>query len=236
MKKLFAIVLVVLCLAACKKEEIILTNLETLGNVSPSGITIDSGITLQVTKLSCDDGYTAHERIHFLCNVLKKVSDSKYEVELLQWARVLCKDYVVPGAAYPGSDLGLFPIFPNRVWASGEYLNFEVYTTFLKDSKSVHYLNLEFNGTASDGETLQFTLKHNTADGESMSPDSSLTPEDVSLGRSFLSVPMRNLIPEGSTRKLEITYEWHIIKDGRLTPATEIKTLTGTVTTLTTQK
>ena len=234
MKRFFAIVLAILCLASCKKDEIILTNLESMGNVSPAGITIDSGITLQVTKLSCEDGYTAHERIHFLCNVLKKVSDTKYEVELLYWARVLCKDYVLPGAAYPGSDLGSFPIKPNTVWVSGNYLNIESYTTFVKDSKAIHYINLEYNEAASDNNTLRFTLKHNTTDGESMKPDSPLTPADVVLGRSYLSVPIRDLIPEGSTKTLEITYEWHILQDGQLTPATEIKTLTGTVTSLTT--
>lgn len=229
MKKLFAILLAVLCLAACKKDDTILYQYSAFGDVAGTSFIADNGITFHITKLSGADGYNAHERVLFICNVLKKVSDSEYNIELLDWNRVVRKDYVKSGEVTDDASLGNAPVYLTNAWISGEYLNLAVALTFIRDSETKHIVNLVLDEASSDDKTLCFVLRHNS-NGESVGDGSSLTFDDVVIGRAYYSFPIQNLIPRGGSKEIKIIWEWHTTDEkGNLLPETETRTTTGTV-------
>ena len=228
MKKLFAVVLAVLCLAACKKDDTILYQYTAFGDVSGTNLIADNGVTFHITKLSGTDGYNAQERVLFVCNILKKVSDSEYNIELLDWNRVVRKAYVKSSEVTDDAALGNAPVYLTNAWISGEYLNLAVALTFVRDSETKHIVNLVLDEASSDDNTLCFTLRHNS-NGESVGGGSALTFDDVVIGRAYYSFPIKNLIPLGGSKEIKISWEWHITDDkGNFLPETETRTTTGT--------
>lgn len=230
MKKLFAIVLAALCFAACKKDDTILYQYSAFGDVSLSGTYLvgDNGISFHITKVSGTDSYMAQERVLFVCNVLKKVSDSEYNIELLDWNRVVRKDYVKSSEVTDDEALGNAPVYLTNAWVSGQYLNMAVAITFVQNSEAKHIVNLVLDEASSDDKTLCFVLRHNS-NGESVGAGSSLTFDDVALGRAYYSFPIQDLIPLGGSKEIKITWEWHLTDEkGMLLPETETRTTSGT--------
>lgn len=221
--------LAVLCLAACKKDDTILNQFQSFGDVGSEVIYGDNGISFRITKVSCDDGYKSNQRVMFTCNVLKKVSEREYEAELLAWQRVLKKDVLKSSTIADPDAVGKDPIKIQSIWASGLYLNMEILTTFIKDSDTKHIINLVLDEDACTEDTLHFTLRHN-GNGESVNPGSSdLTFDDVVLGRSLVSFPVQDFIPRGKAMKVVIDWEWHITEDGVMSPLTETNSSSGII-------
>lgn len=225
MKRILTVVLAVLCLAACKKDDTLLNMLDSMGDVNSTTIYADNGVTFRVTKVICDGGFDAQERIAFSCNVLRKVADHEYEIELLGWNRVLRKDFLLSGNADPlvvGDD----PVKISRAWSSGIYLNMEIETTLIKGSDTKHYINLVLDESSSTEDTLHFTLRHNGY-GESVRPDGDLGFDDVVFGRSYVSFPVQNLIPRGGAMNVTVDWDWYVTQDGGYTLQTKTNTLSG---------
>ncbi len=229
MKKLFAIVLAVLSIAACKKDDTIMYQYTAFGDVSGNTIFTDNGVKFNITKVDGADGYNAHERIVFQCNVLKEISKTEYNIELLAWTRVSKKDCIMSGEITDDDALGHDPIRLDNAWVAGNYLNMEIAVTFLRNSETKHIVNLVLDQDASDDETLCFVLRHN-GNGESVGPGSSLTFNDVALGRAYFSFPVTDLLPSGVSKNIKISWEWHKTDEkGELSTETEVNTTTGTV-------
>ena len=228
MKRFFAVALAAaLCLAACKKDDTLMNSLDAMGDVSASTIYSDNGFTFKVTKVSCEEDFTSQSRIAFTCNVLKKVSNLEYEVELLGWNRVLKKDYLLSSSADEAA-IGNDPIKITSIWASGYYLNIQIVCGIVPDSSTKHFINLVLDEAASTDDTLHFTLHHNGY-GESVTAGGDLGFDDVVFARSYVSFPIQDLIPRGGSMNVVVDWDWYVTEDEVMTPHTETNSSTGII-------
>ena len=230
MKKLITALLAALCIFSCSKDDAIMRYYDSWGDIGYANtIYSDNGFTFKIVKYKNEDARIAEgmDRVRFSCKILKKISQTEYEVELLDWNRVLKKNYV-SSTSLKGQDdaLGHDAIAINSAWISGGYLNLNLSLTFTSGSETVHIINLLYDVDSSDQETLRFQLRHNGF-GESYGENGVTSAKDVVLSYALLSVPITDFVPSEGSRNIEIGWDWHISDNEGIHPQTEHRTTTG---------
>lgn len=231
MKKILALVFAALIFAACNKDDTFLYNYSSIGDVQGNTIVSDNGVVYNVTASSAQEAYENQARVAFLCNVLKKISDTEFDIELLSWTRVLVKDYLNSSEITDQNAVGNDPIFLQEAWYSGKYLNIKFSYTMKKDSETIHYINLVLNNDKSSDTGLCFHLRHNGS-GESFGPGSDISLTESALVSGYVSFPINAAIPSGaSSVELEIGWDWLVYDDMTQTylPETEPHSTTGQI-------
>lgn len=230
MRRLITAILVILSVAACKKDDTILDHMEALGDIGSGVIYGDNGIRFHVAKQSCEDGYQSQDRVMFSCNVLRKLSEREYDIELLEWSRVLKKDILLSDDITDDAAIGHDPIAITNMWVSGIYLNMAILTTFIVGSETKHVINLVLENDTDD--TLRFSLRHN-AGGESVGASEDLDFDNTAFGKSYVSFPIQQFIPRGGARNIVIEWDWHKpLQDGMLLKEVQTNASTATVRSL----
>lgn len=212
--KRFASILAILasaiCISSCIHDNDILSSELCMVNVeSPNRLITDTGLTFNVVESSVSAIPDTVKRVMILCDVLRQTGTSteEYDVHLLNFAHVLTKQPVLKSTA-DEETIGSDGITPAQLWTGGGYLNGAIQFTSVINSKVSHTVNLVFDDTRSNSDTLYFSLHHN-AHGESLEheeiPQSMLT-----LSSDYVSFPVAGYIPEGKDEiVLHLDWNWY---------------------------
>ena len=212
--KRFASILAILasaiCISSCIHDNDILSSELCMVNVeSPNRLITDTGLTFNVVETSVSAIPDTVKRVMILCDVLRQTGTStdEYDVHLLNFAHVLTKQPVLKSTA-DEEVIGSDGITPAQLWTGGGYLNGAIQFTSVINSKVSLTVNLVFDDTRSNSDTLYFSLHHN-AHGESLEheeiPQSMLT-----LSSDYVSFPVAGYIPEGKDEiVLHLDWNWY---------------------------
>lgn len=202
-RSIICIIAAVAALASCKKDDTLQYNNLTMGNVVNGTFTSDQGNIFTVVEKNCAGNLENMKRAIVLCDVLKKVegTQNEYEVRLNGLGSVLTKDPVAKKTADNDVEMSIEdPVNIYDLWISGGYINMYIQFEVLPNSDKKHLINLVIDEEASTDGKYVFTLRHNSF-GESITHDE----QDITLGGSYVSFPISELIKEESA---EITMNW----------------------------
>lgn len=202
-RSIICIIAAIAALTSCKKDDTLQYNNLTMGNVVDGTFTSDQGNIFTVVEKNCTGDFENMKRAIVLCDVLKKVegTQNEYEVRLNGLGAVLTKDPVSKKTADNDNEMSIEdPINIYDLWISGGYINMYVQIEVIPNSDTKHLVNLVIDEEASTDGKYVFTLRHNSF-GESITHDA----QDVTLGGSYVSFPISDLIKEDSA---EIIMNW----------------------------
>lgn len=207
---ILAILASAICISSCiQNDDILSTELCMVNIESPTRLITDAGLTFNVVETSVSAIPDTVKRVMILCDVLRQTgaSTDEYDVHLLNFAHVLTKHPVLKSTA-DEEVIGSDGITPAQLWTGGEYLNGAIQFTSVINSKVSHTVNLVFDDTRSNSDTLYFSLHHN-AHGESLEhediPESMLT-----VASDYVSFPVTEYIPEGKDEiVLHLDWSWY---------------------------
>ena len=209
-----ALIAATLLAVSCFKDNTILYREITMAEVvGPNQVVTDVGLTYNIVEQVCEGSLEGLSRVLIYCNVLKQTGDKEFNVQLLDFVAPLKKDVVRSSTlTKPDDGLGLDPIAVSSVWVSSGYLNLGLAVLIL-DAEKEHTINLEFDDTA-PMDTLRFTLRHD----DGMPDDMNLIADDSTVGGTYATFPIANLLPEGvTTLPIKLTWVWdkaYVVKDG----------------------
>ena len=205
-KTIICILAAAAALVSCKKDEALLYNNVTMGNVVDGTFTSDYGNIFTVVEKNCSADLEKMKRAITLCDILSKVegTENVYNVRLNACQEVLTKNYVEKETADADLEMAVEdPVNIQEMWISGGYLNlfinFEADPT--KDTR--HLINLVLDVEASVEGSYTFLLRHNSF-GDSLVHGS----QDTVLGGNYVSFPISDLIKENSA-EVTIRFKWY---------------------------
>lgn len=213
---LFCALSAALLLFACQKDETILYEEICMVDVlSPNLLQTDYGFTYNIVETMADPIPDTQKRLIIACDVLRqRSSDKDYDIRLLDYNTVLLKDPVLKSD--PGDEpLGNDGINVTQAWAQGKYLNAQIQISAKSGSKMKHPVNLEFDDTRRNPDTLFFTFRHNGMD-ESLD-NKSLPESSIYISQGYSSFPISQYFPADKQEMvLHIDWDWFIEAGGSL--------------------
>ena len=217
-----------LFLSSCLgKDAPIYSGTEACNVISSTRLVSDSGLTLNITGNHETPIPDTLKRVMVDCDVIGSTEGAgdEYDIRINSFTPMTVKN-AVKAADFPG-ELGEDGIDIEAAWLGGGYLNAFAAVTQVKESATVHSVNLEWEQERSGSDTLYFRFRHN-AFGESFdNPD--VSASSIETKGHYYSFPLDKLIPSG-TKSIVIHLEsdWFISSDGVL--FREKKTYTGNLT------
>lgn len=205
-KAIIAIAAGIMTLAAssCNKDNTLRYNNATMGNVISGTFTSDQGNIFTVVDQTCPGKLDTMKRAFVICDVLsqKAGTENEYEVRLNYVSPVLTKDAVQTSSIAEGQELVNDPIVLQSYWVSGGYLNIYFAVPVVSGSKVKHYINFEYDDTASDAEgTYTFHIRHDGT-GEVFNESNE---GKIQLAYAYASVPVASIIKE---KDAKIVIKW----------------------------
>ncbi|MBR6346430.1 MAG: hypothetical protein IKR69_03480 [Bacteroidales bacterium] len=214
-KFLFVLSAAVLMLCGCDKEnDVLFINEYGFGTMVTSGvIQSDGGLKYNITKNEANAELQAGKRVLYVCDILKRISDSEFNINLKQLSYPLSKKPVTPAEVDSSKDefKADNPANVDMAWFAGGYLNLRVNLFISKDAdkRKTHYLNLVL-----DKEKKTVTLMHN-ADGEYYG-EGGMELEDLMLAQTYACFESTDF-----DTSYTLHWKWHATNDdtGDITPA-----------------
>lgn len=205
-KAIIAIAAGIMTLAAtsCNKDNTLRYNNATMGNVISGTFTSDQGNIFTIVDQTCPGKLDTMKRAFVICDVLsqKTGTENEYEVRLNYVSPVLTKDAVLTSSIAEGQELVNDPIVLQSYWVSGGYLNIYFAVPVVSDSKVKHYINFEYDDTASETEgTYTFHIRHDGT-GEVFNESNE---GKIQLAYAYASVPVAPIIKE---KDAKIVIKW----------------------------
>lgn len=202
MRKFLYIILFISLAFSCKKDNTLMYNNVTMGNIDGESIVSDQG------NRFLEEGYDFSQfrsgRVMVTCDVLSQTAEGTYDVRISAIDSVLVKDIKTMEDATEEQTLEADdPVLLRNVWYSGGYLNM-IIEMLWKDKDAKHYINLVHDVENSTEGNYILTLKHD-ASGEVPSEGNT----DYKIGQGLVSFPLANFI-EGDSAKL--TLKWNSYK------------------------
>lgn len=212
MRKLLSATLVALCAVSCVWNTPLYNDTTMADVIDATTLKTDAGITYKVVDQLCDGTLEAGKRVLAACNVMKKKTETEYDVELVTFLVPLKKETVKSSSVT--DPLGDDPVFVNSLWISGGYLNMRFTVQELEEGK-VHTMNLEWLDTQ-PADTLRFVMHHDDGiDGIHIPSDED---RDVMYGSAYATFPIKALVPAGvKEMPVKINWNWekeYCVKDG----------------------
>ena len=207
-KMLLMAVIAALCAVSCLPEDddAVYTDAGMCEIITPTRLKMDSGLIYNIVSNRAGDLEVGMKRLMIQCDVLRVTEgkENEYDVDLLSYAQVVCKD-VVRASEADDAALGDDAINIVEGWIENGYFNAYLQITGVTASKTEHLVNLVFNDVRSNSDTLYFEMRHN-AYGESFdNPD--ISTADLSIMEGYTSFPITELRPAGSG-KIVMHFDW----------------------------
>lgn len=208
MKKITKAIIVIaagilaLAAASCTKDNTLRYNNATMGNVINGTFTSDQGNIFTIVDQTCPGKLDTMKRAFVICDVLsqKAGTENEYEVRMNYISPVLTKDAIL--ASSLTQEMVNDPIVLQSYWVSGGYLNIYFAVPVAYDSKVKHYINFEYDDTASEtAGTYTFHIRH---DGTGEVFDES-NEGMIQLAYAYASVPVASIIKEDNAK---IVIKW----------------------------
>jgi hypothetical protein len=141
------------------------------------------------------------KRAFVICDILtqKTGTENEYEVRMNYISPVLTKDAILTSSL--SQELANDPIILQSYWVSGGYINIYFAVPVVADSKIKHYINFEYDDTASKEGTYTFHIRHDS-NGEEFNESNE---SKIQLAYAYASVPVASIIKENDAK---IVIEW----------------------------
>lgn len=186
-----------ICLTSCLKPDPILhTGTEICNVLGPTSLVTDNGVRLNVIENLGDPLTADMKRIIVDCDVMRPETEDQevYDIRIRSYAPFEIKDAVFRSSSDDAA-LGDDCITVDAAWLGGGYINALTTITELKNSETVHEVNLMFDDTRSGQDTLYFKFRHN-AFGESYD-NPELSDSKLITSGLYFSFPFEELLPSG---------------------------------------
>lgn len=228
---LLATVTVVLSLSSCEKDNTIMYNNGTMGNIVDGHFISDQGNVFNIVEQICTGDLMSMNRAFVVCDILNKTeggNSNEYDVRLTGIGSVLTKD-IVPTTGVTAEMLTEDPIHVEYAWVAGGYMNMYIMFPIKVGSTTTHIINLVHEGSMRDPETKEeasgtyrFSLRHN-ANGDKIAPPQTV---DYIMAGGYVSFPLNTFIIEKEA-DFSIEWAWHTSIGEGLTSETELRSLTA---------
>ena len=211
MKKFPILILSLLGLVACNPPEstFYYENLYGFGEVSGTQIRIEAtGATLKVTEDQTDSKWMHEQTIFFLCDLLGMPVQGAYETRLKMYEPVTRRAVLAKSTADPtvyGTDAACF----YQDWGSypaKHLLDVACLVTSLKNSETPHTVDLVWDDTRSNADTLFLEL-HHQGQGESFE-NTDYDTKDFQVDTHYLRFDLSRAIPSDADESIIISLEW----------------------------
>lgn len=204
------------CAVSCIDDPLIAGE-QAFCTVRDGKIYTDEGLTYNVVDWDSQAVWDTLKRVYIYCDVVKKVSDTEFDIHLLYFEPM----YLVPGVKLSecvDTLVGTDPIRFYQGWITGKesrYMN--VRFTYMYYEKQ-HTVNMVYDDIASSEDTVKFQLRHN-AYGETA--ESTVGPY-LTAGQAFLSMPLDQYMPAGKDSVVvAVGYDWYKTQGDYFMPTTE---------------
>lgn len=213
----FSIISMVLSAVSCISQDTgVVTGAMMCSVVSRNELLSDNGVSFEIKKDRTAGIPDGTERVMANCEItdIKKTGNNAYCAELLEFAPVTIKNPVA-GRQSETDTLGHDAI-DATVWLGNGYINAMVSVLKAKDSDIRHSINLEFDGSRSNSDTLFFKFRHNAFEDSPDYPGTDFSTLDIV--RSYHSFRLDGLLPPHvDSIVLHIENEWFHTVGGVLT-------------------
>lgn len=203
-----AVTLAAVSAISCSKEKYdfpIAFAIQTTGSVSGDTFTEDNGTVYSITEVLKGVEVSDMDRALACFDILKKTGDKSYSIRLLSLYKPLCKDKLDLSKASE-EELAYDPVMLEEGWISGGYINLRFLLSHIKDSETLHLINLVYDDTQ-PADTLRFTLRHNGY-GEGFAHEGDRSNFTESAG--FVCFNVSGMVPEGmESIPVKITAPWY---------------------------
>lgn len=208
MKRILAAAIAAISILAtsCKEDSVLMYNVITFGNLEESGAFItDRGLTYHIKSRDCEEFPADVTRFLIVCDVLKKISDTEYDIRLTSYLVPLTKTPVAEGEVAEET-LGDDPLNVGTGWISGGHLNIQALFYFKQEEGAKHVINIVRENGPFPDDTLYYRLRHN-ASGEY--PGGDVDINDMVLGYAYCCFPIAADLPEDKdAMPVKLTWRW----------------------------
>ncbi|MBO7545069.1 MAG: hypothetical protein J6T02_05830 [Bacteroidales bacterium] len=207
MKRLLvaAIAAIFLLAVSCKEDSVLMYNVITFGDMVDGAFITDRGLTYHITTRDCDEFPEDQTRFLIVCDVLKKLSDTEYNIRLTSYLVPLVKAPVDEGTI-PEEELGDDPINVGTGWISAGYLNIQGLLYFKQIDGAKHVINLVREEGPFPDDTLYYRLHHN-ANGEY--PGGEISMDEMVYGYVYCCFPIADDLPEEKeSMPVKLSWKW----------------------------
>lgn len=198
----------------------ILTSCVSSGNSLPLSI-FQGMVTCRSGALVSDDGdrYSLMNpdtgcaldsgRFMAICEVWRKTAEHQYEARLVDITKAEGPK-ILKMSETEAEALEKDPLDVVDIWVSGDYINMQNQCITLKGSPTGHLVNLVFDDTASRGDTLFFSMCHNSFGEKPDNPQHK--SKTFMVTTYFSSYSLEGTVPRSNSKKV-ICLKWRKYSD-----------------------
>ena len=207
---IFGKAIIILAAAAtvisCKKDEILMQNNLTMGNVVDGTFVSDQGNIFNIVERNTIKNIEGMSRALTICDILKKVEGTQnvYDVRLNAVTEVFTKKPILLEYADASKDESVNdPVHIQELWISGGYINMYIMLEMKYNSDQKHLINLVYDENGSADGKYVFQLRHNSY-GESLIYEAT----NIGYGGTYVSFPISDIIKDNNA-ELTISSRWY---------------------------
>lgn len=207
---IFGKAIIILAAAAtvisCKKDEILMQNNLTMGNVVDGTFVSDQGNIFNIVERNTIKNIEGMSRALTICDILKKVEGTQnvYDVRLNAVTEVFTKKPILLEYADASKDESVNdPVHIQDLWISGGYINMYIMLEMKYNSDQKHLINLVYDENGSADGKYVFQLRHNSY-GESLIYEAT----NIGYGGTYVSFPISDIIKDNNA-ELTISCRWY---------------------------
>lgn len=207
---IFGKAIIILAAAAtvisCKKDEILMQNNLTMGNVVDGTFVSDQGNIFNIVEKNTIKNIEGMSRALTICDILKKVEGTQnvYDVRLNAVTEVFTKKPILLEYADASKDESVNdPVHIQELWISGGYINMYIMLEMKYNSDQKHLINLVYDENGSADGKYVFQLRHNSY-GESLIYEAT----NIGYGGTYVSFPISDIIKDNNA-ELTISGRWY---------------------------
>ena len=193
----FSAVIAAFSSLSCMKDNTLLYNNVTMGNVVNGEYVSDQGNIFHIVSQSCAGRIDTMGRALTICDVLNRTAGSggnEYDVRVNYMHKVLVKDVIAEENADDDAKTE-HPVRIEKAWISGGYLNIYISFPYNPANRATHMVNLMQQASEESG-TYRFRLTHNAFE-DAVTGDGT---EGWQISGGYVSFPINALIVEDEAR------------------------------------
>ena len=236
-----AVVLVtsVLFIVSCiSRDDTLYYGLTDYGVVQGANrILTDDDIVLTIVQKECNENLDTMGRVAVFCDLLRKVSETEYEINLREIQSMKIVSPVLSTSPQAEARVYDDPVCLQTAWFSGGYLNLTLSYYVKKGSTTPHtLLFVEDRPCFDETQDIQIDINlriYHEGGGESFAnPD--IDMDQLNQVNTFVSIPFGSLDPyHGGPAQddtvVRLTRLWHLYDSGVLERETQLYNTYGTV-------
>lgn len=207
MKRILALLALVLCITACNKNNADLITINEIVNVQNGLLVNDAGVRYSLTDHDMLSQLMSLKRV-FIIGQIEPVSNQSYDYKLylMQFIGVNVKDCVKSSEITDDDKLGHDPVHLSTCWLDGGYINASLAFSYNTYNGYQGVANIVFDQTRSTAKDLYFILRNNQ-EGKTWENES-LSPGELEFGTGIYSFEYTPLLDPSYKGDINFHFEW----------------------------